>query len=122
MILSLINTGKIKTTEAKGKAIHGLIDKLVSKAKDGSQSAVRQLQMFLARTDQVNKLVKDIAPRFSESRGGYVRMRKLGKRKGDAAEEVILEWSVQEKKENAKQAKVKEKTVPEKMKKDKNKK
>ncbi|MBI2617357.1 50S ribosomal protein L17 [Candidatus Gottesmanbacteria bacterium] len=93
LILSLIQFGKIKTTVAKAKAVHGLIDKLVTKAKDGSENARHQLYAFLAKKDAVETLINKIAPIFKDTIGGYVRIRRTGMRRGDSSEEVILEWS-----------------------------
>ncbi|MCL4339302.1 50S ribosomal protein L17 [Patescibacteria group bacterium] len=93
LLTGLIDTGKIKTTLPKGKAIVRLADKLVSQVKSGSLSQLSQVTAFLAKKDLVDKLVKDIAPRFGGVTGGYVRMVRLGKRAGDGSEEVSLSWS-----------------------------
>ena len=107
LITSFIKYGKIKTTSPKAKAIRGLVEKLVTKAKDGSSSALHQISSFLNKKDIVNKLVSDVAPRFKDKLGGYIRIIKLGKRQSDNAQEVIMEWSIAEKKE----IKLKEKEV-----------
>ncbi|MBI3380049.1 50S ribosomal protein L17 [Candidatus Gottesmanbacteria bacterium] len=98
LIWALISYGKIKTSIAKAKAIQRLADKLVTKAKDGSDNAIRQVSAFLTKKDVINKLTKEIAPRFAKISGGYLRLRRIGKRSGDDAEEVVLEWSVPEEK------------------------
>ena len=111
LVIALIDKGKIRTTVAKAKAIQGLVEKLVTKAKEDTDAATRQLTSFLTRKEIISKLTIDIMPRFKDRVGGYVRIRKLGKRFGDGAEEVVMEWSVPEpekKKEEGK--KVKEKT------------
>lgn len=99
LILALINYGRIQTTLARAKAVQGLAEKLVTRAKNGSDSALQQVSSFLARRRAVDKLTKVIAPRFKDKIGGYSRIRKIGKRAGDASEQVILEWSVSEEKE-----------------------
>lgn len=96
LVIALIDKGKIRTTVAKAKAIQGLVEKLVTKAKEGTDGAIRQLTSFLTRKEIVSKLTGDITPRFKDRVGGYVRIRKLGKRFGDGAEEVVMEWSVPE--------------------------
>jgi len=107
LILALISYGKIKTSLAKAKAIQRLVDKLVTKIKDGSDSALRQVSSFLTSREAVNKLVNEIMPRFTKITGGYLRLRRIGQRRGDATEEVILEWSVlEEKKEETKPVKL----------------
>ena len=93
LINSLIIYGRIKTTYAKAKAVGSLIEKLVTKAKDGSRSQVIQIASVLNRTEPVKKLVNEIAPRFKDKIGGYIRMVRLGKRQGDNAEVVMMEWT-----------------------------
>lgn len=117
LLLALITFGKIKTTLAKAKAVQRLMDKMVTKAKDGSERAVSQLFAFLPNKDAINRLTKEIAPRFSKTPGGYLRLRRVGQRVGDAGQEVTLEWSVaQEKKTEVKPVKVEEKKKLEKKK------
>ena len=98
LLNALITHGKIKTTFAKAKAVQRLAEKLVTHAKENSSSTLRQISSFINSKDSIDKLIKDIAPRFTKRMGGYVRMIKLGKRKSDSTEEVILEWTEAEKK------------------------
>lgn len=106
LIISLITYGRIKTTVAKAKAIRGLVEKLVTRTKDGTDSAFRQIASFLTRKEAVEKLTKEIMPRFTNRVGGYVRIRRLKRRSGDNTEEAILEWTVgEEKKEKKKEEK-----------------
>lgn len=117
LILALISYGKIKTTLAKAKAIQRIAEKLVTKAKDGSENAVRQISSFLTKKEAINKLTKEIAPRFSKISGGYLSLRRIGQRSGDASEEVILQWSVaEEKKTQNLPVKLEEKKISEKKK------
>lgn len=102
LIIALITHGSIQTTVARAKAITRLVDKLVIRAKEGSNSALRQLSSFLNRQDTINKLTSDIAPRFKSRIGGYLKMIRVGKRKGDNTEEVILKWSLEDKGEEKK--------------------
>lgn len=96
LISALVINGKIRTTLARAKAISGLTDKIVTLAKNSSNTAVHQIVSFLNKRAIVDKLVKDVAPRFKDKIGGYTRMIKIGPRAGDQAEEVILEWSIGE--------------------------
>lgn len=100
LIIALITHGKIHTTLAKAKAVRKLVEKIVSRAKEGSDYAVHQLSSFLGSRAVIKKLNDVITPRFKNTPGGYVRMRRIGKRRGDMAEEVVLEWSIDEKKES----------------------
>lgn len=91
LMRSLILFGKIKTTEAKAKAIKPEIEKLVTKAKKGIE-ARREILKHLPQKDIVDKLVEHIAPVFKERQGGYTRIIKLDSRKKDNASMVLLEW------------------------------
>ncbi|MEK7160025.1 MAG: 50S ribosomal protein L17 [Patescibacteria group bacterium] len=92
LISSLILSETIKTTQAKAKAIKPEIEKLVTKAKQGNESAKTVLQKNLSRS-AFEKILKDIAPRFSNRQGGYIRLIKLGKRFGDDAPMAVIEWT-----------------------------
>jgi large subunit ribosomal protein L17 len=88
---SLVLHEKIETTESKAKAIKGEVDKLVTNAKKDSMLARKLLSDKLS-PDALEKMIKDIAPRFNKRQGGYTKMVRLGKRFGDDATMVLLEW------------------------------
>lgn len=90
LISSLILTGRIKTTEAKAKAIRGDVDKIITKAKRG-EDARRILQSYLL-IDAVEKVLFEIAPRFAKRQGGYSRIVRIGRRLSDKAPMVLMEW------------------------------
>lgn len=108
LISSLILRETIQTTEGKAKAIRSEIEKLVTKAKQGDQSAKIVLQKNLSRS-AFEKILNDIAPRFTNRQGGYIRLIKLGKRFGDDAPMVLIEWTEKEKAVVVLAPKVKEK-------------
>ena len=89
---SLIEHERIKTSQAKAKAVKPEVEKAITLAKRGDLHARRQL---LSRFGQdkfiVHKLVEEIAPRYAERPGGYTRITKLGPRKSDSTEMVFLE-------------------------------
>ncbi|MCD6577205.1 MAG: 50S ribosomal protein L17 [Anaerolineaceae bacterium] len=98
LIKQLFQNNRIKTTKAKAKAIRGDAEKLITLAKNSSSAtdiekvnARRLAASSLADADIVKKLFDDIAPRFETRKGGYTRIIKLGLRKGDSSEMVILE-------------------------------
>ena len=93
LITSFISHGEIKTTEAKAKAVKGLVDKLMTKAKKGTLHTKRQVLSFLAQKQPVEKLFKEIAPRFKNRQSGFTRTIKLGPRRGDNALMVLMEWT-----------------------------
>ena len=88
---SLFAAEGIVTTEAKAKALRPIAEKLITKAKkaqDGSAMSVHrmsQIQGYLGDKEMTAKLVKEVAPRYTERNGGYIRILKLGTRQGDAA-------------------------------------
>jgi large subunit ribosomal protein L17 len=92
LMSSLILYEKIETTEEKAKAIKGELDKLVTNAKKDGVLARRLLSSKLS-PEALEKMIKDIAPRFDKRQGGYTRTVRLGKRFGDDAMMVMLEWT-----------------------------
>jgi large subunit ribosomal protein L17 len=88
---SLIEHGRIKTTEAKAKAVKPFAEQMITLGKRGDLAARRQAIAELRSQDVVHVLFAEVAPRFSERPGGYTRIVKLGPRAGDAAEMVYLE-------------------------------
>lgn len=91
LVNSLIIHEEIQTTAPKAKAIQGLFDKLVTRGKLGTVHARRLLNAFLGDKQAVNKLVDDLGPRMKTRPGGFTRIVKLGRRKGDDAQIVKME-------------------------------
>lgn len=89
---SLVDRGRIVTTEAKAKALKPLIDKLVGIAKKGTLASKRQLLGFFGRREVVDKLEKTVAPSFKDRASGFTRIVKKGERLGDGAKEAVMEW------------------------------
>lgn len=88
---------RIITTEAKARAVRADAEKLITKAKrslvDGGNRvhAQRQVVAFLNDKTVAKKVFDELAPRYQERPGGYVRILKMGKRQGDGAEMAVLE-------------------------------
>ena len=91
MVTSLFRKERIKTTKAKAFAIRRTAEKMITRAKEDSVHNRRIVSSRLYDEGIVAKLFTNIAPRMKERNGGYTRIIKLGERKGDAAEVVILE-------------------------------
>ena len=88
----LIEHERIKTTEAKAKAVKPEIEKLITLAKRGDLHARRQALAALGQdTTIVHQLFEVVAPRYAERPGGYTRILKLGPRPSDSTEMVLLE-------------------------------
>src|SRR5881275_2184261 len=88
---ALIEHGRIKTTQAKAKAVKPFAEQMITLGKRGDLAARRQAIAELRSQDVVHQLFADVAPRFADRPGGYTRIVKLGPRNGDAAEMVYLE-------------------------------
>ena len=113
LISSLFLKEEIKTTLSKAKAIKGLIDKLISKAKKDTLHNQRLVHAFLQNKKATKKLVKQIAPRFKKRVSGFTRIIRLGRRRGDAAEIVrveLVEREAQKKKKPATKRALKKQT------------
>ena len=98
---AIIEHGRITTTLAKAKALRPFIEPLVTMAKDAKLSgdATKSLhwrRIVIARlkgnVDATNKLFDELAGQFSERKGGYTRIYKIGARIGDAAEMALIEF------------------------------
>jgi large subunit ribosomal protein L17 len=88
---ALIEHGRIRTTEAKAKAVKPFAEKMITLGKRGDLHARRQALAALRSNNVVHSLFAEVAPRFVDRPGGYTRIVKLGQRQGDAAEMVYLE-------------------------------
>ena len=88
---SLIEHGRIRTTEAKAKAVKPFAEQMITLGKRGGVHARRQALAYLRSQDVVHKLFSDVGPRFADRPGGYCRIIRIGPRQGDAAEMVYLE-------------------------------
>lgn len=91
MVTSLFKMERIKTTKAKALEIRRTAEKMITRAKEDTVHNRRIVSSRLYDEGIVAKLFTNIAPRMKDRNGGYTRIIKLGERKGDAAEVVILE-------------------------------
>ncbi|MDR2965261.1 MAG: 50S ribosomal protein L17 [Treponema sp.] len=91
MVTSLFRKERIKTTKAKAFAVRRTAEKMITRAKEDTVHNRRIVSGRLYDDGIVAKLFTNIAPRMKDRNGGYTRIVKLGERKGDAAEVVILE-------------------------------
>ena len=88
---ALIEHGRIRTTEAKAKAVKPIAEHMITLGRRGDLAARRRALSYLRSKDVVHKLFDDVGPRFADRPGGYARIIKLGPRQGDAADMVYLE-------------------------------
>src|SRR5438093_5072615 len=82
---------RIRTTEARAKAVRPVAEHLITFAKRGDVHARRQVLRTVPDRDVVHKLFSEIAPRYEERAGGYTRILKLGHRAGDGAPMAVIE-------------------------------
>ena len=89
---SLFAAEGIVTTEAKAKALRPVAEKLITKAEKAQDQEspmrvhrIRQIQGYLGDKEMTYKLVTEVAPRYEDRNGGYLRILKLGPRQGDNA-------------------------------------
>lgn len=88
---SLLKHERIETTEARAKELNAIAEKMISLGKQGDLAARRQAMAYLMEEDVVTKLFETIAPKYADRQGGYTRIVKVGFRRGDAAEMVLIE-------------------------------
>lgn len=91
MTTSLLREERVQTTAARAKSINRLAEKMITLGKRGDLHARRQAADFLLDEEVVKKLFDGLAAKYADRQGGYTRIIKVGHRRGDAAEMVILE-------------------------------
>jgi large subunit ribosomal protein L17 len=91
LVTSVIEQERIITTVPKAKAAKPLVEKMITLAKRDTLHARRQAAAFLETPAAVKKLFDKLGTRFGQRTGGYTRVVKLGWRKGDGAEQAMLE-------------------------------
>ena len=92
LCIEVIDHERIKTTEAKAKAVKPEIEKLITLAKRGGLSNRRLAQSKLMDETQLAKLFDVLAPRYADRNGGYTRVIKAGIRASDAAPIAVIEF------------------------------
>jgi len=92
LLNSLILYEKIKTTEIKAKEIRPLMEKMVTRAKKDTLANRREIMKTIPTQNAFKKLFEVIGPKYKERKGGYLRIVKLGERKGDNAKMAIIEF------------------------------
>jgi large subunit ribosomal protein L17 len=91
LVTDLLRYEKIVTTEAKAKEVRGFVERMITLGKDGSLPSRREVLSFINDKQVADKLFKEIAPKYAQRAGGYVRIVRIGQRAGDAAPIAQLE-------------------------------
>lgn len=96
IVSALLTHQSIKTTVQKAKEAQRLADHVIQLGKDDTLTARRQAYSYLQDHQLTAKLFKEVAPRFKTREGGYTRIMRIGRRKGDGAEVALLELTEKE--------------------------
>jgi large subunit ribosomal protein L17 len=88
---SVIEQERVITTIVKAKAVRPLVEKMITLAKKDTLHTRRQAAAVLRTPDSLKKLFDKLGTRFGQRAGGYTRIVRLGPRKGDGAEQAMIE-------------------------------
>lgn len=110
LVTSLMEHGRIRTTEARAKELRKLADRVITLAKrvnpdslanlQGTElkvaqarrvHAIRLARRWITNRDLLSKIFSEYATRYATRPGGYTRILKLGTRPGDCAKMVLIE-------------------------------
>ncbi len=91
MATSLFRYERIQTTDAKAKEIRRVAERLITLAKKGDLAARRRAYRTVRDQEVLKKLFDEIGPRYAERPGGYTRIVKVGRRRGDNAPLSLIE-------------------------------
>ena len=91
LVTSVIEHERVVTTLPKAKAVKPLVEKMITLAKRDTLHTRRQAAAYLETPAAVKKLFDKLGTRFGQRSGGYTRVVRLGWRKGDGAEQAMIE-------------------------------
>ena len=77
MTTDLLEKGKIETTFYRAKEVQPVVEKMITLGKKGNLAAYRRAMGFVTKEDVVNKLFKEVAPKYADRNGGYTRVTPL---------------------------------------------
>jgi len=96
MLRAILTSERIVTTVKKAKVMSRWTDKIITLSKKNNLAAIRRVESILQDKDLIYKLFHEIGPRFADRNGGYTRVIKYKKRRGDGSELAILELTERE--------------------------
>jgi len=91
LVTSLLDHGRIETTEAKGKELRRWVETVITTAKNDNVAARRAVDAIVEDREVTERLFSKLMPRMKERPGGYTRVLKIGPRLGDGAPMVLVE-------------------------------
>ncbi len=92
LLRNFILKGKMRTTMARAKAVQPLLEKLITKVKNGTHHDRQLTSTYIVDKSALNKLIEDAATRLAKRTSGFTRIVKLEKRRGDGGIEVMLQY------------------------------
>ena len=92
VVTDLVKYGQVQVTSGVVKELTSLADHMIALAKNGSLAARRQAAAVLRDEESLKKLFSELGPKFATRNGGYTRAIKLGNRRGDDAEVVLVSF------------------------------
>ncbi len=92
LITSLILHNKIKTTKAKAKFIQPKVERIITIAKKKTLASKRRIHALLVSKKAEKKIISELVEKYKERKSGFTRILKIGRRKGDGAEMVQIEF------------------------------
>lgn len=87
----LLENGKLETTFCRAKEVQPVVEKMITLGKKGDLNAKRAAMTFITKEDVVKKVFDELAPKYADRSGGYVRITRIGPRRGDGAEMAVIE-------------------------------
>ena len=91
LVTDLLREGRITTTDTRAKEARRQAEKMITLGKKNTLATRRQALAFITKEDVVKKVFDEIAPKYADRNGGYVRITRIGPRRGDGAEMAIIE-------------------------------
>jgi large subunit ribosomal protein L17 len=91
LVTSLLDHGRIETTEAKGKELRRWVERVITTAKSDDVAARRAVDALVEDREVTERLFSKLLPRMKDRPGGYTRVLKIGPRVGDGAPMVLVE-------------------------------
>ncbi len=87
----VIRHGRITTTKVRAKAVQSEVERMITLAKNGSLASRRRAMGYLYDKQLVHSLFEGVKDRYGDRNGGYTRILRTVRRRGDNAEMAIIE-------------------------------
>lgn len=93
LLRGLLRDGSIRTTVARAKVLRPFVEKIVTRLKDPTVNNMRHAYSIVNDRNTVHELAHEVAPKFANRNGGYIRILKLARsRPGDNADMALVQW------------------------------